>query len=37
MRRTFKKLRSLIITAAIMPMVFAAPAHAIFGLSLIHI
>jgi len=31
MRRTFKKLRSLIITAAIMPIVFAAPAHAIFG------
>ena len=31
MRRTLKKLRSLIITAAIMPLVFAAPAHAIFG------
>lgn len=31
MRRTFKKLRSLALTAAIIPMVFAAPAHAIFG------
>ena len=34
MRRTFKKLRSLVLTAAIIPMVFATPAHA---LSLIHI
>jgi len=31
MRRTFKKLRSLVLSAAMMPMVFAAPAHAIFG------
>jgi len=31
MRRTFKKLRSLVLTAAIIPMVFATPAHAIFG------
>jgi P-type conjugative transfer protein TrbJ len=31
MRRTLKKLRSLALTAAIIPMIFAAPAHAIFG------
>ena len=31
MRRTFKKLRSFAVTAAIIPMIFAAPAHAIFG------
>jgi len=31
MRRTFKKLRSLALTAAIIPMLFATPAHAIFG------
>ena len=46
MRRTFKKLRSLVLSAAIIPMIFATPAHAIFGfgdividptLSLIHI
>ena len=31
MRRTFKKLRSLVLSAAIIPMIFATPAHAIFG------
>jgi len=31
MRRIFKKLRSLVLTVAIIPMVFATPAHAIFG------
>ena len=31
MRRTLKKLRSLVLTAAIIPMIFATPAHAIFG------
>ena len=29
MRRTFKKLRSLVLSAAIIPMIFATPAHAI--------
>jgi len=33
MRRTLKKLRSLAVTAAVLPMIFAAPAHAIFGLG----
>jgi len=33
MRRTFKKLRALIVTAAVIPMMFAAPAHAIFGIG----
>jgi len=31
MRRTLKKLRSLVLSAAIIPMIFATPAHAIFG------
>ena len=33
MRRTFKKLRAFIVTAAVIPMMFAAPAHAIFGIG----
>lgn len=33
MRRTLKKLRFLAVTAAAVPMIFAAPAHAIFGLG----
>jgi P-type conjugative transfer protein TrbJ len=33
MRRTLKTLRHLVLSAAMIPLVFAAPAHAIFGIG----